>query len=102
MDDDGERGRGVVRPTDLLVLVSILQFCLLENGVVVLLALDRLSRRLGFFGGHFISISRREIPNLMLRRGGGGPNARTNEGSEEKSGLGFQEIVKNPGHLLAE
>ena len=60
---------------------------------VVLMALDRPL----FFGGHFISLVRTEIPNLMLRRRGGGGAL-----SLERSGLGFQEIVKTPGHLLAD
>ena len=57
-DDDGERG--VVRPIGIGIHSYVVS--------VVLMALDGPS----FFGGHFISLVRREIPNLMLRRGGGG------------------------------
>ena len=57
---------------------------------VVLMALDRPL----FFGGHFISLVRTEIPNLMLRRGGGGALS-----GEKWTGLSGDR--KNPGSFVS-
>ena len=83
-DDDGERG--VVRPIGIGIHSYVVS--------VVLMALDDGP---SFFGGHFISLVRSDGDSQS------DVTSRRRRGSlEERSGLGFQEIVKTPGHLLAE
>ena len=81
-DDDGERG--VVRPIGIGIHSYVVS--------VVLMALDGpLFLRRSF---HFPRSEGDSQSDVTSRRRRGS--------LEERSGLGFQEIVKTPGHLLAE